>query len=86
MHETLIPVPKSSARPDMPAPRWTRPAVEALYALPFNELLHRAHGIHGALGALTTTHSPKLANKLRLAPLADTADTQKPDIFASAMS
>ena len=46
MHETLIPVPKSSARPDMPAPRWTRPAVEALYALPFNELLHRAHAIH----------------------------------------
>ncbi|HKY01348.1 MAG TPA: biotin synthase BioB [Burkholderiales bacterium] len=46
MHETLIPVPKTSARHDAPAARWTRIAVEALYALPFNELLYRAHTIH----------------------------------------
>lgn len=29
-------------------PRWTRAAVEALYALPFNELVHRAHEVHRA--------------------------------------
>src|SRR5690606_12274193 len=27
-------------------PRWTHAAVEALYALPFNELIHRAHEVH----------------------------------------
>ncbi|HKO89062.1 MAG TPA: biotin synthase BioB [Burkholderiales bacterium] len=27
-------------------PRWNRTSVEALYELPFNELLHRAHSIH----------------------------------------
>ena len=29
-------------------PRWTRAAVEALYALPFNDLIHRAHETHCA--------------------------------------
>ena len=27
---------------------WTRDEVEALFALPFNELLYRAHGVHRA--------------------------------------
>jgi len=27
-------------------PRWTRPAVEALFELPFNDLLHRAQTVH----------------------------------------
>jgi len=27
-------------------PRWTRPAVEALFELPFNDLVHRAHTVH----------------------------------------
>ena len=30
------------------APRWTRAAVEALYDLPFNDLLHRAQSVHRA--------------------------------------
>jgi biotin synthase len=29
-------------------PRWTRAAVEALYDLPFNDLLHRAQSVHRA--------------------------------------
>jgi biotin synthase len=28
------------------APRWSVEQVEALFALPFNDLLHRAHGVH----------------------------------------
>jgi biotin synthase len=30
------------------APRWTRAAVEVLYDLPFNDLLHRAQSVHRA--------------------------------------
>ncbi|MFO7189235.1 MAG: biotin synthase BioB [Pseudomonadota bacterium] len=30
------------------APRWTRADVEALYELPFHELIHRAHEVHRA--------------------------------------
>jgi biotin synthase len=30
------------------APRWTRAAVEALFDLPFNDLLHRAQSVHRA--------------------------------------
>src|SRR4029079_9084613 len=29
-------------------PRWSARAVEALFELPFNDLLHRAHGVHRA--------------------------------------
>ena len=41
---TAIPVAKRAAE----QPRWTRAAVEALYALPFNDLIHRAHEVHCA--------------------------------------
>lgn len=47
MPQTLspsIPVRERTAEPA----RWTRAAVEALYALPFNELVHRAHQVHRA--------------------------------------
>ncbi|MGE3148243.1 MAG: biotin synthase BioB [Pseudorhodoplanes sp.] len=37
------PLPESFATP---APEWTREKAEALYALPFNDLLFRAHSIH----------------------------------------
>src|SRR5690606_35968639 len=42
--------PPSSVVPQAPvqSPRWTRAAVEALYELPFNELIHRAHEVHRA--------------------------------------
>lgn len=42
--------PPLSVVPQAPAqsPRWTRAAVEALYELPFNELIHRAHEVHRA--------------------------------------
>jgi biotin synthase len=38
-----------NAAPAAPAdtdPRWSTRAVEALFELPFNDLLHRAHGVH----------------------------------------
>src|SRR6267154_3568291 len=33
-------------RPTEEAPRWTRATVEALFELPFNDLLHRAQTVH----------------------------------------
>jgi biotin synthase len=47
MHESVIPIPRPQPRKDTSA-RWTREAVEALYALPFNDLLHRARIVHRA--------------------------------------
>jgi biotin synthase len=44
-----MPSPGLNERPTPAAdrvPRWTREAVEALYAMPFNDLLHRAHCVH----------------------------------------
>jgi biotin synthase len=44
-----MPSPGLNERPRPAAdrvPRWTREAVEALYAMPFNDLLHRAHCVH----------------------------------------
>lgn len=39
--------PAVSASPAKPgAPRWTTEAIEALYALPFNDLVHRAQQVH----------------------------------------
>ena len=32
--------------PTEEAPRWTRATVEALFELPFNDLLHRAQTVH----------------------------------------
>jgi biotin synthase len=42
--------PQAAARSAAPAPvhAWTAAAIEALYALPFMELLHRAHEVHRA--------------------------------------
>jgi biotin synthase len=42
MNEMAIP----AARPLATAPRWTTAAVEALFAMPFNDLLFRAHTVH----------------------------------------
>jgi biotin synthase len=47
MPQTLIPSTPASERP-VESSRWSRAAVEALYALPFNDLIHRAHEVHCA--------------------------------------
>lgn len=48
MHQTLIPVPTSPTGKPLAPARWSRAAVEALYELPFNDLLARAHAVHRA--------------------------------------
>jgi biotin synthase len=47
MPQTLSPAIPAAKRATE-QPRWTRAAVEALYALPFNDLIHRAHETHCA--------------------------------------
>jgi len=44
MQTITVPVP--SLPKDKPAPRWSTDQVEALFALPFNDLLFRAHSVH----------------------------------------
>ena len=46
MHESLISMVAPPSKKRAQEPRWNRTSVEALYELPFNELLHRAHSIH----------------------------------------
>src|SRR6202012_4752574 len=41
-----IPYPRAVAMAQPIRHDWTRAEVSALFALPFNELLHRAHGVH----------------------------------------
>ena len=43
-----FPLNVSSAAPADTAPRWNAAAVEALFELPFNDLVFRAHGVHRA--------------------------------------
>ena len=43
-----LPINASPVAPADTGPRWSARAVEALYELPFNDLIHRAHGVHRA--------------------------------------
>ena len=43
-----LPLNASPATPADTAPRWSARAVEALFELPFNDLVFRAHGVHRA--------------------------------------
>src|SRR5688572_30556795 len=43
-----LPINASAATPDDTTLRWTARAVEALFELPFSDLVFRAHGVHRA--------------------------------------